>query len=266
MASHAARTAYSGTQAVVRAVRLLKAFTAEQPERGLSELSRALGLNKTTAYRMLSALESEGMIERTPSGERYRLGPEMRALGSSAAATAGLREAARPVLEALAAETRETATLEVLVGRDVLIADEVMGTHVIGVRPAVGTRWPAHATSTGKAILAHDDAARGAFARTRLPAITPRTIADPEHFARELLRIRKRGFAVATEELEAGFVAVGVPVRDASGQVVAAISVGGPKSRLTPEAVAAVGRRLPAAAARIEARLGYQPLSQKAVR
>src|SRR5262249_22134948 len=147
--------AYPGTQAVLRAVALLKAFSAERPAWSVGELARAVGLNKTTAYRLLSALESEGLLERAPGGAGYRLGPELLALGTPALGVGDLRAASRAELQALAAETRETATIEVLVGGDTLILDEAVGGHVIGALPSVGTRWPAHATSTGKVLLAH---------------------------------------------------------------------------------------------------------------
>jgi DNA-binding IclR family transcriptional regulator len=251
--------AYPGTQAVVRALRLLKAFTPERSDRSLTELSREMGLNKTTTYRLLTALLSEGMVARSPEGDTFRLGPEVLALGSRSQGAGDLRVAARPELLALAAETRETATLEVLIGRDVLILDEVMGSHVIGTVPSVGTRWPAHATSTGKALLAHlPEPVLEALLGEPFAAPTPKAITDPAVLRRELARVRERGYAVSTEELEPGFVAVGVPVRSADGLVVAAISLGGPKGRLTPDEVAAYTRRLPAAAGRIAARLGFR--------
>jgi DNA-binding IclR family transcriptional regulator len=251
--------AYPGTQAVLRALRLLKAFTAERPERSLSELARTVGLNKTTTYRLLTALLSEGMVARAPGGDAFRLGPEVLALGSRAQGANDLRAAARAELVALAAETRETATLEVLVGREVLILDEVMGSHVIGTVPSVGTRWPAHATSTGKNLLAHlPEPVLEAMLREPLPSPTPKSITDPAALRRELARVRERGYAVSVEELEPGFVAVGAPVRAADGSVVAAISLGGPKVRLTSEEVTAYTRRLPAAAGRIAARLGFR--------
>jgi len=247
--------AYPGTQAVLRAIGLLKAFTPERPERGLADLAQAVSLNKTTAYRLLTALASEGLVER--NGEAYRLGPELLALGARAHGAGELRAAARGELDALAAETRETVTLEVLVGRDTLILDEAMGTHVLGTTPSVGTRWPAHTTSTGKVMLAHaPDAALAAFLEEPLAAPTPRTLSDAAAFRRELARVRDRGYAVSAEELETGFVAVGVPIRSASGDVVAALSVGGPRMRLTAERVSALGARLPAAAARVSELLG----------
>jgi DNA-binding IclR family transcriptional regulator len=253
------KRAYPGTQAVQRAVRLLKAVSAARPERGLTELARAVGLNKTTAYRLLTALESEGLVERGPAAEGYRPGPELVALGSRALGAAELRFAARTELDALAQATLETATLEVLVGRDALILDEAVGRHVVGSLPSIGTRWPAHATSTGKVLLAFlPDEDRGARTAAPLARVTARTIAAPGALRRELLRVRERGYATSAEELEPGFVAVAAPVRGPDGRVVAAMSVGGPKARLTSERTAEIARQLPAAVARVSQRLGYR--------
>jgi DNA-binding IclR family transcriptional regulator len=250
---------YPGTQAALRAIRLLKAFTPVSPERGLKELAEAVGLNKTTAYRLLTALESEGMVQRAGGGEAYRLGPDQVALATRVVGSDDLRAAARGELSALAQSTRETATLEVLAGAAVLILDEAIGGHMLGAAPETGTRWPAHATSTGKVLLADlSDDERDALLAGGLPALTPRTITDPRALVRELARVRQRGYAVATEELEPGFVAVGAPVRAAGGRVVAALGIGGPRTRLTPRRVAELARQLPPAADRVSARLGHR--------
>ena len=253
-ALHHVEQGYPGTQAVVRAVRLLKACAAHPAPR-LGDLCKSQGLHKTTAYRLLSALENEGLLERTED-EAYRLGPEMVALGNQALGAPQLRDAARRELGALAEATRETATLEVLAGDDVFILDEAMGGRVVGTVPSVGTRWPAHATSTGKVLLAYRT--NGHATARRLPGFTPRTIVDPAALARELARVRRRGYAVSAEELEPGFVAVGAPVRAADGTVVAAISVGGPRTRLTADRIAEGARLVRGAAARISRTLGYR--------
>src|SRR5262245_25953420 len=258
------KQAYPGTQAVRRAVSLLKAFSPERPERGLAELSRAVRLNKTTAYRLLSALESEGLVERAAGGEAYRLGPELLAMGSRAHGAGELRAAARPELLGLAQETRETATLEVRLGRDTLILDEALGSYVVGSTPSIGTRWPAHATSTGKVLLAHlPEAELGEWLAGPLPALTPRTLSDAAALGRELQRARERGSAASLEELEAGFVAVGAPVRSATGEVVAALSVGGPRGRLSPERMAALTRAAVARAGALSRRLGFEAAQQE---
>ena len=252
--------AYPGTQAVLRAVRLLKALGPAQGELTLSDLVRLVGLNKTTTYRLLTALEAEGLVQRGPRGEGYRLGPELLALGSRALGASDLRHAGGGELSALALQTRETASLEVLVGAHALILDEAMGSHLVGTTPSVGTRWPAHATATGKVLLAElrEEELAGLLGAT-LPALTPRTITDPAALRRELGRIRERGFATNLEELEPGYTAVAVAVRTQGGRVVAALSIGGPRLRLSPERLLEVGKLLPAPAARISERLGFRP-------
>lgn len=262
MAFHAVkpRRPYPGTRAVRRAVGLLKAFGPGRPQLRLAELSRAARLNKTTAYRLLSALESEGLVERSGKGEAYRLGAQLLRLGREVGGTAELRQASRAELRRLAEEAGETATLEVLVGREVLILEEVSGRHVVGSTPFVGSRWPAHATSTGKALLAYLPAPElQAILAPPLPALTPRTLTRPAAVRRELERIRRRGYATSVGELEEGFVAVGAAVRSGEGEVVAAVSAGGPRSRLTASKIAELGLSVPATAARISALLGHAP-------
>jgi IclR family transcriptional regulator, acetate operon repressor len=252
-------TAYPGTQAVQRAVKLLKACGQAGPGRRLVDLARAVDLNKTTAFRLLTALESAGLVERTPGGDAYQIGAEVARLASQALGSRALLAAGRPALQALAAATRETITLEVLVDDDVLIVDEVVGSHVIAAMPSLGTRWPAHATSTGKVLLAGlSDLELQRRTRARLAAFTPRTIVTPAALRREILRVRERGHATAVEELEPGFVAVGAPVRAADGTVIAAVSVGGPRSRFGPAVAARIARDLPATADGISARLGWR--------
>jgi DNA-binding IclR family transcriptional regulator len=243
---------YAGTQSVRRALALLKEFTDRSPEWGLSDLAREVGLHKTTAYRLLTALESEGMVARSADGESWRLGTAAIRLGALALRSNDLVTAARPELEALVRETGETASLEVLAGDEVLILDGLEGPSVVGASSEVGTRWPAHATSTGKVLLAEE----GFAGRRRLRAYTDMTITDPARLARELERVRERGWATAVEELEEGYVAVGAPVRDHAGRAVAAVSVGGPAARLTADRIPELARYVVRAAGRISSRQG----------
>jgi DNA-binding IclR family transcriptional regulator len=257
-----AARAIPGTQAVARAVTLLKVFSDAQPQWRLTDLARAAHLHKATAHRLLATLEREGMVVRDPVGEHYRLGPEAIALGARAARASDLRAVAAPELQALASAHGETATLEVPVGGDMLILDEVTGGAVLGGAAEVGTRWPLHATSTGKALLALLPATRRReYLRARLSRHTDRTIVSAPALERELDRVRRKGFAVATEELERGYVAIGAAVRDHDGRPVAAISLGGPRLRFPTTRVEALGRHLQAAANRISAALGFRGAS-----
>lgn len=226
--------AYAGTQSVVRALRLLKLFHGAAPELTFAEIHARSGLNRSTAIRILSALEAEGLVERNPATDGFRLGPQIAALGRRATGTGDLRELAQHEMDALAASTSETVTLEMLVEGKVQIVAESMGAHVIGAIPCIGTSWPAHATSSGKILLAAlEPERRRSVLGDRLRPLTERTITRRADLDGELSRVRDKGYAVNSEELEPGYVAVAVGIRDSRGDVVAALSVGGPKHRLT---------------------------------
>jgi DNA-binding IclR family transcriptional regulator len=251
---------YSGTQAVQRAVSLLKMFSDAKPEWGLTELARAVGLNKTTVYRLLTALASEGLVARSPAGEAYRLGPEAIAIGARALRSNDLRTVSRAYLAELARRSDETATVEVLVEADVLIVDEVHSRKWLHASPSVGTRWPAHATSTGKVLLAHlSDGDRKSLLRVPLAQPARRTITTLSTLKDELARIRTQGYATAIGELEDGYSAIGAPVRDHEGQVVAAVSLGGPSVRLPQDRLKALLPLVLEATEGISQRLGYGP-------
>jgi IclR family transcriptional regulator, acetate operon repressor len=239
-----------GAQAALRAIRLLKLFTAERAEMSLSELSRGSGLNKTTTHRLLRALQSENLIERNAATSAYSLGPGLMALGVQALASSDLRRRVRPLLKALAKSSGETATLEVPIGDSMLILDEVAGNHVIGAVGNVGTRWPLHATSTGKAFLAFDDNGLDRLG-SPLKALTARTLVDKDAFQPQLIEIRRRGYATCVDELEEGYAAVATIIRGALGDVQGTLCIGGPTQRLNAARRAELGASLCEAASRL---------------
>jgi len=242
---------------------MLEVFSDERPAWAVGELAEALGLNRTTAYRLLTALERAEYVVRDPASETYRLGSGLIALGGRAQRANPVRELARPELEALAARTGETATLEIVSDEHMVIIDEIPGEYMtsgsFGWSRHVGTRWPVYATSTGKALLAHQPPVdRAHLIALPMRRLTERTLASSEALETCLEEVRRLGYAVAYEELELGFVAVGAPLLDAAGSPVAAISLGGTSARLTQERVPEFGRLVRAAAARISHQLGYR--------
>jgi DNA-binding IclR family transcriptional regulator len=263
--------AAAGTRSVERALDVLRAVGEARAEPGLSELADGLGLHKTTVFRLLGALERAEFVVRDDERQRYQLGPALYRLASQARRATGLHEAARPELESLAHDVGETATLEVLVGDEVLILDEVHGRFLVGGAPEVGMRWPAHATSTGKVLLAaaeiepqHGKVPPRRGSSGRLARLGPHTITSRAALDRELAKVRRDGYAVGMEELEPGFVAIGAPVRNAHGRTVAAVSVGGPKARLGGARVRTVAARVRRAADGISRRLGDPTLLYEA--
>lgn len=234
-----------GAQAALRAIRLLKLFTPERRELALGEVSRLAALNKTTTHRLLRALQSEAMVEQNSSTGMYRLGPALMALGVQALSSSDLRIRIRPMLKRLATESGETATLEVPIDASMLILDEVTGSHVVAAVGHVGTRWPLHATSTGKAIIAFDDSGIERL-DGNLVSLTPKTIVDRRTLVKQIQEIRHRGFAETVDELEDGFSGVATIVRGRLGEVLGALSICGPTHRLTGSRRARLGATLQA--------------------
>lgn len=242
-----------GAQAALRAIRLLKLFTAEAPELRLAELSCLSGLNKTTTHRLLQALLSEELLDRNPGTNAYRLGPGMMALGVQALSSNDLRLRARPLLKRLAEETGETATLEVPIDDTMLILDEVTSKHFVGASGNVGTRWPIHATSTGKALIAFEVHGRDRL-RAELPSLTSRTITSFDALEKQLGDIRRRGFAEVVDELEEGLSGVGAVVRGGMGEILGALSICGPTHRMSENRRAQLGATLCTVAAHLQPR------------
>ncbi|HEU4400892.1 MAG TPA: IclR family transcriptional regulator [Candidatus Polarisedimenticolia bacterium] len=248
----------TGNQAVRRAIAVLKAFSDDAPEMGVTEVSRKVNLHKSTVYRLLSAFEGEGLIAKSAENGKYRLGPELIVLGEQVLRHTDVHRVALPFLRELAERTGETIDLEVLSGGNVVTIEEIAGKHVVAAAGAIGKPWAAHATSTGKVLLAHQppEKQRQILSRT-LRRFTARTIADPKVLARDLLKVREQGYAISYEELEEHLIAVAMPIRSRNGDAVAAVSISGPDTRLTPDKLPLMIRIGIETCGKISARLGY---------
>jgi DNA-binding IclR family transcriptional regulator len=225
---------------------------------GVTEVGRKINLHKSTVYRLLAAFEGEGLIARSPETGRYRLGPELIVLGEQVLRHTEVHRVALPFLKELALRTGETVDLEVLSGSNVVTLEEIAGKHVVSAGGAIGMPWAAHATATGKVLLAFQPLERQQkiLGRT-LRRFTPRTIVDPRALARDLSDIRERGYAASYGELEDHLVAVATPIRGRNGDAVAAVSLSGPDTRLTPEILPGLIRSTLGVCEKISARLGY---------
>ncbi|MFL5595640.1 MAG: IclR family transcriptional regulator [Gemmatimonadaceae bacterium] len=243
----------TGTRAVVRAISVLKTLGRSTSAYGITELGTATGLSKATVFRLLGALEIEGLVARDTTSGAYRLGPQLISLGASALSTTDLRAIAHDELMRVAEESGETATLEILTHGKVYIVDEVQGRFLFGATPEIGRSWPAHATSTGKLLLALADPRS---TPARLTRYASKTITSRVQFERELARIRQQDYAIAVDELESGLVAIAAPIRNHLGLVIAAISINGPGSRLVLKRRRTLIPKLRRGANRVSRRLG----------
>jgi DNA-binding IclR family transcriptional regulator len=168
------------------------------------------------------------------------------------------RSAARPVLVELSETSRETVHLAVLDGDEVINVEQISGPHLVRDTNWVGRRTPLHCVANGKALLAFRSPAEiEQVLAGQLPRFTDRTITDPHLLRAELAAVRQCGYAQALGEIEDGLNAIAGPIRDASGAVIAAISVSGPAYRVTPDRIAELGALTRSAAVKISARLGF---------
>jgi IclR family pca regulon transcriptional regulator len=165
------------------------------------------------------------------------LRPRILELGYAYLSSLGLSEVATPHLEALVATVHESSSVSVLDGDEVVYVARVPTRRIMTVVISVGTRFPAHATSMGRALLAgqSDEWLDGYLASARLSPLTRRTITDPARLRSELMRVRQQGWALVDEELEEGLRAIAAPIHDPRGTVIAAVNVSAPTRRGGPE-------------------------------
>jgi DNA-binding IclR family transcriptional regulator len=245
-------------QAIERAVAILGAFSAERPELGVTELAEVLDLHKSTVHRFLVNLERAGLVERIPRSGRYRLGLRLFELGSLVIQQMNLWDEALPFLEALVRESGETGHLAVLDGGEAIYVERVETRRALRIPSAMGRGYPVHATSLGKVLLTYqpESRVREIIAERGLPRFTRNTIADPEALLTELTVVRQQGYAIDDEEYDEGLRCIGAPIMDHTGQVVAALGIGGPVTRVTPERVPELARLVKLAAKGLSHRLG----------
>jgi DNA-binding IclR family transcriptional regulator len=247
----------SGVQSVERALAILD-ILARAGEAGVTAIANELGVHKSTAFRLVTTLERGGLVEQSEDRGKYRLGMGVLRLAGATTARLDVVQEARPISRRLAAETGETVNIAVLAERAAFYLDQVAGSSALQSHNWVGQHIPLHATSNGKVLLGgrpDDEVAK--IVGTELPAFTDATITDAERLRKELDEVRERGYATAVDELEVGLTAVAAPIRNAHGDVIAAISVSGPTFRLDERRLADVVPALVASSREISYRLGW---------
>jgi IclR family pca regulon transcriptional regulator len=243
-----------------RGLSVLRAFDQAHPEMALSEVAAVTNLPPAVARRCLNTLVALGYVAQV--GRRFLLRPEVLAFGSAYLASMNIEQVAVPPLQALRDQTGDSASLAVRSGRDILYVCHIPTNRRIRLGAGVGTRFPLHATSLGKVLLAFQgDAAVEAFlAEGSLARLTERTITDPQAFRARLQSIRERMYDSALDELDYGIVSVAVPVFGPDNQIVAAINCSTSTTRISQDEL--VRTRLPmlrAAAGEIEGELRRWP-------
>ena len=226
-----------------RGLSVLRAFDQNRPEMQLSEVATATGLSPAVARRCLNTLVSLGYVAR--HGRRFLLRPEVLTFGSAYLASMNLEQVATPHLQGLRDETGDSASIAVLSGRDILYLQHVSTNRHIRLGAGIGTRFPAHATSLGKVLLAFQPSERidAYFADAVLERFTERTVTDPSELRARLKQVREAGYDSALDELDYGIVSIAVPVFDRDRRIVAASNCSTSTTRISQEEL--VSTRLP---------------------
>jgi DNA-binding IclR family transcriptional regulator len=247
-----------GVQSVDRAVSVLE-ILAQRGEAGVSEVAADIGVHKSTAFRLLAALEERELVEQTQERGKYRLGFGILRLASAVPGRLDVTRQARSVCERLAAQLGETVNIAVQRSNFVVNLDQARGPSAVGTHNWVGELTPLHATSSGKVLLAYmtPEERREVLAASGLPRLTPHTITSQRELEAQVQAAARDGYASSIEELEEGLNAVAAPVRDHTGRVIAALSVSGPVYRFTEDRLRDVVPDVIAAAAAISHRMGH---------
>ncbi len=248
-------------QSVWRALDLLEAFPKFGPEIGLTALAEQLDLNKATAYRLLATLETRGYIERAPDGRKYRLGARTLGLGAYFQSQLDVRRLALPYLTSMVEQTGEAAFLCVREDDEALCVERVEGEQEVNIFILrVGGRQPLHCGAAPRALLTalSDDEIAAYARRTGLPAFTPQTITSLEALLEDVHCTRQQGYLVSLEDASLGIAAIGAPVYDHTGAIVAAISLSGLVARYSQVRIPELAHLLVTSARNLSCQMGYR--------
>lgn len=254
-------------QSVSHALDILESFTKTEDELGVTELSKRLGLHKNNVFRLLATLEHRGYIEQNKQTENYRLGPKTLQIGCTFIEQRECRRQARPVLESLMASTGETAVVAVLRANKVIYMDAVETDRTVRAVSRVGAMLPAHCTAVGKVQLAYlpQSEIERLYPNEEIEGLTDRSIRNRTALMAELKATLERGWAYENEECDFEVRSIAVPIRDFLKNIVAAVGIVAPASRLTDERLAKeeLVKLLSDAGRTISAKMGYSEPGRK---
>ena len=226
------------SKSLQKALRLLLHLGECGPEMSMTQLTGDLGLNKTTVFRLLNAMQKFELIEKNPANERYRLGLRLHELGCRALESRPLRNEAHSFLVELARLANESVSIAVPEAGGIVCLDRVdCRDSIITARTPVGARFHAHCTAAGKAILAWlpDEEIRAIIKRNGMPSFTSNTHTKFDNLMNDLALIRHRGYATDNNELEKGLSGIAAPVFVRGSDLVAALGIAGPSGRFQLE-------------------------------
>lgn len=220
---------------LARGLEVLRAFNRTRRKMTLSEVAAETGNTRAGARRILLTLVREGYA--VADGKLFDLTPQVLELGFSVLSSKGVWDIARPFIDHLSEEIRESVSAAVLDKHDVVYVSGAQYHRILSIGITVGARFPAASTATGRVLLAAQPKEKWDRIIQDLPLtkLTDRTVTDPEEFRSILEDVRQKGWCMVDQELEIGLISIAMPARDQSGALAGAINVGVPTIRMTPE-------------------------------
>ena len=219
---------------VVRAAKILEAFSLETPTLSNAELSKILRINKSAITRLMHSLVKAGLVSRDETTGRYSLTHKLFRIGSVYVNNSSLHTIGRPLLEKLSSRFNENAQIGILDRAEVMYLEQVKCSQHIGLMSTSGSRLPSYCTGAGKVLLAYltDDEFEEVCATADLKRYTPLTIVEPDKLREQMQKIRQAGYAIAKSEFQPDVISFAAPVFGENGKVIAAISLAGPVFRM----------------------------------
>jgi len=245
---------------ISKVLRILEALQGSSAGLGLKAICDLTDIHKSTAHRFLKHLEREHYLIRTEAGA-YLIGPRLSQMSARGNQGATLQAVARSILWELWKSTQETVNLAILDQGTVLYVDVIESPHEFRLSSRIGTRRSLHVTALGKALAAFLPAEprENILSTISFQPATQKTIMNLVQFRQELERIRRQGYAVDDEEAVQGARCVSAPILNSDGEPIAAVSVSGPVTRVSPNQVAALAGAVTSAARAISASMGFSP-------
>jgi IclR family transcriptional regulator, KDG regulon repressor len=243
---------------VKNSMRILRLFSTSEPEFGVTQIAARIGISKSSAHRLISTLVKKGYLEKNERTQKYHLGLTLLGLTGVITTHMEIHRESLPILQDLVNQLGETANIGLLEENDVVYLHQVECKHPVHLQSHIGKRNPAYCSSAGKTILAYqsEDRIRSVL-QSELYPYGPKTISDPEQLRKNLIDIKFKGYSIAIDELHEGVVSLAVPVRDYTGEVIAAISIVGPKQRIPEHQFPAHLQALTLAAQQLSEHLGF---------
>ena len=247
-------------KSIKNALDVLNSFTPEAHTQGVTEIAGKLGMHKSKVSRILSALNAEGVVIKSEYDQKYRLGLKILDWAEVILSKSDLRNIALPNMEKLRQETKESIHLWVIQYDKRVCIEGIQGPRSVIMVVKIGSRFPIHAGAAGKVLFAYlpQNERDNLLKNLNLTKLTPNTVINKKKLEIELTNIRKEGFATSFEERVSLGASIACPIRNHTGEIIAALSIDGLSARFTPQKTKKFIRLLKRSTTELSEKLGYK--------